>query len=1066
MKTAFLSLTALLLLAVSRTLPEQTPSSPSYAKDVRPFLAKYCYECHNQKTLKGKLNLETFAGLMKGSSSGEVVVPGKADDSPLVLLVEGKDMPKMPPKEARQPKAKELAVLRAWVTAGAKDDSADFKVTLPEVKPTKTAQPPVAALAYRADGKALAVAGHHKVLILDPATSAGIQALGPVEGKVTALAYQPSGNHLAVAHGLPGGPGTVGYYSAGGHFRDFVGHADTILDIAFSAEGKTLASCSYDRTVKLWDVATGKALQTLKEHSDAVYAVAFHKDGALLASGGADRAIKIWRVATGKLLYTLGESTDWLYAIAWSPDGKHLTAGGVDKSIRVWEVNEAGGKLVQSVFAHEAPILRLIYSADGKTLYSLAEDRSVKAWDVASMTERKVYARQPESMLSMALRPDQKQIALGRFDGALVLLDEKSGAVQAELKLAQVQILPPEVEEQEPNDSPGTGQFVKLPVTIAGSLQRTGDVDWFRFEVQAGQQLGVQLTKEAGSKVEPFLTLTDAGGKVLATGEDGLLGYTFASAGTYAIAMRDRDYRGGDKDWKYRLRLGEIPIVTSLFPLGVQRGQTATIAVDGVFLGDTRTVAVKATDAAPGTKLPITLSTKFGPPLGKLTVVVDEYPDVIAGKTNVLPVPGVANGKVAEPGATDSWRFTAKKGQHLIVEVNARRLGSPLDSFIEILDSKGNVVPRATLRSLAKTFVTFRDHDSAGPGIRIDAWNELAVNDFVLVGTELLKIKELPPNPDADCIFFSERGQRLGWLDTTPSHHAQGTPMYKVAIHPPGTQFPANGFPVVTLYYRNDDGGPGYGRDSRLTFDPPADGEFQVRIGDSRGQGNPLQAYRLTVRPPRPSFNVSFNPTAPAVWKGSGIAVTATAERIDGFDGPIEVQLDHLPPGFSAPPTTIPAGENSTAFALYATDEATQSAKGTPLVLTARATIDGREVVKQVTGGMPTLRKDVNDITTTTAESEITLKPGGEVRLKVKVDRHNAFAGRIPLEVRGLPHGVRVLDIGLNGILITEKETERVVVIYAEPWVQAMDHPIVVLARREGKNTEHAAQSVLLRIAR
>jgi hypothetical protein len=362
--------------------------------------------------------------------------------------------------------------------------------------------------------------------------------------------------------------------------------------------------------------------------------------------------------------------------------------------------------------------------------------------------------------------------------------------------------------------------------------------------------------------------------------------------------------------------------------------------------------------------------------------------------------------------------------------------------------------------------VTFRDHDSAGPGIRIDAWNELAVNDFVLVGTELLKIKELPPNPDADCVFFSERGQRLGWLDTTPSHHAQGTPMYKVAIHQPGTQFSANGFPVVTLYYRNDDGGPGYGRDSRLTFDPPADGEFQVRIGDSRGQGNPLQAYRLTVRPPRPSFSVSFNPTAPAVWKGSGIAVTATAERSDGFDGPIEVQLDHLPPGFSAPPTTIPAGENSTAFALYATDEATQPAKGTPLVLTARATIDGREVVKQVTGGMPTLRKDVNDITTTTAESEITLKPGGEVRLKVKVDRHNKFAGRIPLEVRGLPHGVRVLDIGLNGILITEKETERVVVIYAEPWVQAMDHPIVVLARREGKNTEHAAQSVLLRIAR
>ena len=68
-------------------------------------------------------------------------------------------------------------------------------------------------------------------------------------------------------------------------------------------------------------------------------------------------------------------------------------------------------------------------------------------------------------------------------------------------------------------------------------------------------------------------------------------------------------------------------------------------------------------------------------------------------------------------------------------------------------------VPRATLRSLARTYVTFRDHDSAGPGIRIEAWGELAMNDYVLVGGELLRIRELPPNPDADCTFFSQRGQ-------------------------------------------------------------------------------------------------------------------------------------------------------------------------------------------------------------------------------------------------------------------------------------------------------------------
>ena len=82
----------------------------------------------------------------------------------------------------------------------------------------------------------------------------------------------------------------------------------------------------------------------------------------------------------------------------------------------------------------------------------------------------------------------------------------------------------------------------------------------------------------------------------------------------------------------------------------------------------------------------------------------------------------------------------------------------------------------------------------------------------------------------------------------------------------------------------------------------------------------------------------------------------------------------------------------------------------------------------------------------------------------VSIERRGKFAGRVPVEVRGLPHGVRVLDIGLNGILITERETSREVVLYAEPWVKPMEHPIVVLAKSEGKNTDHAAKSVLLRV--
>src|SRR5205823_325315 len=105
-------------------------------------------------------------------------------------------------------------------------------------------------------------------------------------------------------------------------------------------------------------------------------------------------------------------------------------------------------------------------------------------------------------------------------------------------------------------------------------------------------------------------------------------------------------------------------------------------------------------------------------------------------------------------------------------------------------------------------------------------------------------------------------------------------PMYKVTVHPPGTTFPPNGYPVFTLNYRNDDGGPGFGRDSRLYFDPPADGDYQIRITDARGMGGDKFGYRLTVRQPRPSFDVRFNPTNPVVSKGGAVSIGVVAQRI------------------------------------------------------------------------------------------------------------------------------------------------------------------------------------------
>src|SRR5689334_16805231 len=113
MRFALLCISALVLFGVTSPLLAEEPVS--YAKQVKPFLAKYCLECHNAEDAKGGLVMESFQALLKGSDKGPVIVPGKPGESRLVLLPEGKAKPPMPPKKAKQPKPAEVAILRAWV---------------------------------------------------------------------------------------------------------------------------------------------------------------------------------------------------------------------------------------------------------------------------------------------------------------------------------------------------------------------------------------------------------------------------------------------------------------------------------------------------------------------------------------------------------------------------------------------------------------------------------------------------------------------------------------------------------------------------------------------------------------------------------------------------------------------------------------------------------------------------------------------------------------------------------------------------------------------------------------
>ena len=1130
---------------------------PSYARQVRPFLARYCVECHSGAHPKGGLNLESYAEMVKGGDRGPSLVPHKPDDSLLVQMVESG---KMPPKKARQPRPEEAAILRAWIASGARDDSAALRVALPHIAPRKKVAPAVTALSFDSKTHILA-AGSYKELLFFDAQGELIARWSGLPGRVTAARFGPRGQ-LAVACSTPGVTTQIHLYSLAlpevpsetSPDHVLVGHTDAVYELSFSADGRYLVSGGYDRILRLWDCRTGKLLRELKDHSDAVYCVAFAPTGTLLASAGADRAVKVWDAESGRRLYTLGESTDWVYAVAWHPQGRLLAAAGVDKSIRVWEANLQGGKLVQSVFAHKTPVWRLAFSADGTTLFSLAEDGEVKAWDTDKWVEKHVYPRQPDVVRGFALRADGKYIALGRHDGVLLTLgvtDAKSAKTlwpaparppqitqiepatiergrQAVLHLrgkgldtlseirtdipgatsrvtladptrARIAIVAPGdappgryslqvvnsagasksvpiyvdafpvVSEAAGNDTVRTAQSISLPATMVGTVHQAGQVDHFRFTAQAGQEVAILLTLGSEAKWEPILQCYDGRGQSLAVSERRQLALRIPTNGDFVVTVRDKEYRGA-ADFSYRLHIGPLPMIASVFPAGLQRGSEIAVALEGVHLGDQRSVRVRApADAVPGSRirLPLPKGVNLAGELPEL--IVSPFAEVVRppgtdAQILSLPVPGVGNGLLQRPGESHLWRFRARKGQKLAIEVESSRLGFPMDSVIEVLDARHQPIARAVLRSLARTYVTFRDHDARSPGIRIENWSELAVNDYIFVGNELLRIRALPRNPDDDCQFFSEAGQRLGYLGTSPSFHAMGEPMYKVEIHPPGAVFAPNGFPSFTLYYRNDDGGPGLGRDSRLYFTAPADGDYLVRVSDARGRGGTEFVYRLVVREPKPDFTVSFSPQSPRVWRGGTVPVTVSLQRLDEFDGMVEVKVEQLPPGFSAPASNIGPLDDSTTLPLSASDKAvTPDDKAPPGRVVARATINGQTVVREALIGKPQV-VEPGDIVTRTDRTEVVITPGGRATLRASIERRNGFSGRVPLDVRGLPHGVRVLDIGLNGILITEKESARTLEVYCEPWVAPVEHPIVVLARHEGKGTEHAAASVLLRV--
>jgi WD40 repeat protein len=248
-------------------------------------------------------------------------------------------------------------------------------------------------------------------------------------GPVYSVAFSPDGRILASAgqdHAIK-----LWDVASGSELRALAGHRGEVSSVAFSPDGRILASGGTDGSIKLWDAASGSQLQTLEGHTKPVYSVAFSPDGSALASASRDQTIKLWEVTSGRLLRALVGHTDTVKTVAFSRDGRTLASGSSDHTIKLWNV--ADGSDLRTLVASGITVNSVTFSPDGRTLASGSTENTIKLWDAASGRELRALGGHSKIVFSVAFSPDGLTLASGSSDNTIKLWDVTTGIARQTL---------------------------------------------------------------------------------------------------------------------------------------------------------------------------------------------------------------------------------------------------------------------------------------------------------------------------------------------------------------------------------------------------------------------------------------------------------------------------------------------------------------------------------------------------------------------------------------------------------------------------------------------------------
>jgi hypothetical protein len=361
------------------------------------------------------------------------------------------------------------------------------------------------------------------------------------------------------------------------------------------------------------------------------------------------------------------------------------------------------GSLVAAVSENADPKLKLIGKIERRMAEHVATPASASISNLAFV----------EVTIAPDAVPGRRELRLATLRGVSNPLVFHVGQFpeicRKPMRSAMIQVLGKEelALRKRPDDE--VEQRITAPCTVNGQIA-SGEVNRYRFEARKGQRL--VLSTDARALIpymadavpgwfQPVLAVYDAQGKELAYNDDyrfkpdPTLVFEVPRDGEYLFTIADAIYRGRE-DFVYRVTIGEMPYVTSIFPLGGRAGKPVAIKMKGWNL-EKAELAPPANDAAPGIHLLVAsqdgqISNRVPFALGTLPEGFDKEPNDDRSSAQKVTLPLIVNGRVNRPDDWDVFQFTGRAGETVVVEVEARRLDSPLDSMIKITDPAGKLL--------------------------------------------------------------------------------------------------------------------------------------------------------------------------------------------------------------------------------------------------------------------------------------------------------------------------------------------------------------------------------------